>query len=123
LPTSAKPAPAPCCPDVPAGRGQLGERATPLTLRAVATRLRSIRLCCAFPALLAAGVTFPAVRPDCDILLVEALSNLFSDLRAAVRTAAALGADEISNSYGGESVWSGSGSGCSAHETAEEGVE
>jgi Bacterial Ig-like domain len=38
---------------------------------------------------------------NCEILLVEANSNLFSDLRTAVNTAAALGATQISNSYGG----------------------
>jgi hypothetical protein len=38
---------------------------------------------------------------NCKILLVEANSNLFSDLRTAVNTAAALGATQISNSYGG----------------------
>jgi hypothetical protein len=38
---------------------------------------------------------------NCKILLVEANSNLFSDLKAAVNTAAALGATQISNSYGG----------------------
>jgi subtilase family serine protease len=38
---------------------------------------------------------------SCKILLVEANSNSFSDLETAVRTAARLGATEISNSYGG----------------------
>jgi subtilase family protein len=38
---------------------------------------------------------------NCKILLVEADSNQFSDLGAAVETAARLGADVISNSYGG----------------------
>ncbi len=36
----------------------------------------------------------------CHILLVEATTNFFSDLGTAVNTAAALGATEISNSYG-----------------------
>jgi Concanavalin A-like lectin/glucanases superfamily len=42
-----------------------------------------------------------AVCPNCKILLVEANSNLFSDLAASVDTAASLGATVISNSYGG----------------------
>jgi subtilase family serine protease len=42
-----------------------------------------------------------AVCPDCRILLVEANSNYFSDLGAAVDRAAAMGANTISNSYGG----------------------
>ncbi len=41
------------------------------------------------------------VCQSCKILLVEAKSNANSDLYAAVQTAAALGAGEISNSYGG----------------------
>jgi Big-like domain-containing protein len=45
--------------------------------------------------------TAHAICQNCEILLVEASSNLFSDLTAAVNTAASLGADEISNSYGG----------------------
>ncbi len=117
-----------------------------------------------------------AICQNCQILLVEASSAFFSDLKTAVNTAAALGADEISNSYGGgeasgqaadttydhpgvaitasagdsgygaeypaaspyvvavggttltlgpsnsyggESAWSGSGSGCSAYEPAQ----
>ena len=42
-----------------------------------------------------------ATCPNCRILLVEAASNRFSDLAAAVDTAARLGASAISNSYGG----------------------
>jgi subtilase family serine protease len=42
-----------------------------------------------------------AICPNCKILLVEANSNSLSDLAASVNTAAKLGADEISNSYGG----------------------
>ena len=42
-----------------------------------------------------------AICQNCKILLVEADSNLFSDLTAAVATAASLGATQISNSYGG----------------------
>ena len=38
---------------------------------------------------------------DCKILLVEASSSSFSNLSAAVNTAASLGATVISNSYGG----------------------
>lgn len=38
---------------------------------------------------------------NCKILLVEAKSNSFANLEAAVNTAASLGATEISNSYGG----------------------
>ena len=117
-----------------------------------------------------------AICQNCRILLVEASSNSFANLGAAVNTAASLGADEISNSYGGgefgaeasdpsydhpgivitasagdsgygaeypaaspyvvavggttltlgpsdsygeETVWSGSGSGCSAYEPAQ----
>ncbi|MHB1912220.1 MAG: S53 family peptidase [Acidimicrobiales bacterium] len=42
-----------------------------------------------------------AICPNCNILLVEAASNSFSDLGAAVDYAAAHGAYAISNSYGG----------------------
>ncbi len=41
-----------------------------------------------------------AACPNCHILLVEAKNNLSSNLYAAVDTAARLGADAISNSYG-----------------------
>jgi subtilase family serine protease len=47
-----------------------------------------------------------AVCPNCKILLVEANSNLLSDLGAAVDTAAKLGAVAISNSYYA-AEWSG----------------
>jgi subtilase family serine protease len=42
-----------------------------------------------------------AICPNCKILLVEASSNSFANLSAAVDTAARLGATVISNSYGG----------------------
>jgi subtilase family serine protease len=42
-----------------------------------------------------------ATCPACHILLVVTDSNLFTDLAAGVDTAAALGANAISNSYGG----------------------
>jgi subtilase family serine protease len=42
-----------------------------------------------------------AICPNCKILLVEANSNSLANLAAAVNTAAKLGANEISNSYGG----------------------
>lgn len=42
-----------------------------------------------------------AICPNCKILLVEASSNSLSNLAAGVKTAAKLGATEISNSYGG----------------------
>ena len=42
-----------------------------------------------------------AICPNCHILLVEATTNSFSNLSAAVDEAARLGANEISNSYGG----------------------
>jgi subtilase family serine protease len=41
-----------------------------------------------------------AICPHCHILLVEASSNSLTNLGAAVNEAAALGANEISNSYG-----------------------
>jgi subtilase family serine protease len=41
-----------------------------------------------------------AICPSCNILLVEADSNYFTDLGAAVNQAVAMGANEISNSYG-----------------------
>jgi subtilase family serine protease len=46
-----------------------------------------------------------AICPNCKILLVEATSATFSNLSAAEDTAAKLGANAISNSYGG-SEWS-----------------
>ncbi|MDQ3834116.1 MAG: S53 family peptidase [Actinomycetota bacterium] len=42
-----------------------------------------------------------AICPNCKILLVEANSNSYANLGAAVNTAASLGASVISNSYGG----------------------
>ncbi len=42
-----------------------------------------------------------AICPNCKILLVEASSASLANLEAAVNTAANLGANEISNSYGG----------------------
>jgi subtilase family serine protease len=42
-----------------------------------------------------------AMCPNCHILLVEADNNFFSSLAAAENTAATLGANAISNSYGG----------------------
>ncbi len=42
-----------------------------------------------------------AICPNCHILLVEASSNSFANLAAAVDEAAKLGASVISNSYGG----------------------
>jgi subtilase family serine protease len=42
-----------------------------------------------------------AICPNCHILLVEADSNAFANLSAAVDEAATLGANAISNSYGG----------------------
>jgi subtilase family serine protease len=43
-----------------------------------------------------------AVCPNCHILLVEATTNLDTDLYASVDTAASLGANAISNSWGGD---------------------
>jgi len=45
-----------------------------------------------------------AICPHCNILLVEANSASFSDLGTAENEAAALGATEISNSWGGQSI-------------------
>jgi subtilase family serine protease len=42
-----------------------------------------------------------AICPNCKILLVEANSSSLANLAASVNTAAKLGANEISNSYGG----------------------
>ena len=42
-----------------------------------------------------------AICPNCHILLVEATSNSFANLAAAVDRAAIMGANAISNSYGG----------------------
>nr|MDQ2888778.1 hypothetical protein [Chloroflexota bacterium] len=43
-----------------------------------------------------------AICPNCHILLVEASSSSFNDLGTAVNTAVRLGANVISNSYGGQ---------------------
>lgn len=43
-----------------------------------------------------------AICPNCSILLVEASSATFTNLGTSVNEAAALGATEISNSYGGQ---------------------
>ena len=48
-----------------------------------------------------------AICPSCNILLVEADSNSLNDLAAAVNRAAAMGANEISNSYGTSGEFSG----------------
>jgi subtilase family serine protease len=48
--------------------------------------------------------TVTTMCPNCKILLVEARSPRFNDLAAAVRTAAAMGAHVISNSYGGGEI-------------------
>jgi len=47
------------------------------------------------------------ICPNCSVLLVEANSNSFTDLFTAVDQAAALGATEISNSYGTSREFSG----------------
>jgi subtilase family serine protease len=47
-----------------------------------------------------------AICPNCHILLVEATTNSFANLAAAVDRAAALGAQAISNSYGGGEIGS-----------------
>lgn len=44
------------------------------------------------------------ICPNCKILLVEASSSSLADLASSVNTAAALGATEISNSYGGSEL-------------------
>src|SRR5919198_2702806 len=56
-----------------------------------------------------------AICPNCKILLVDASSNSFSNLGAAVDTAARLGAAAISNSYGGGEFSSETGSGYEGH--------
>ena len=43
-----------------------------------------------------------ATCPKCSILLVEADSDFFNDIGQAVNTAVSLGADVVSNSYGGD---------------------
>src|SRR5712691_9669384 len=48
-----------------------------------------------------------AICPQCKILLVEANSNGFTDLGAAVNRAAAMGATAISNSYGTSGEFNG----------------
>jgi subtilase family serine protease len=48
-----------------------------------------------------------AVCPQCKILLVEANSNSFTDLGAAVNRAATMGATAISNSYGTNGEFNG----------------
>src|SRR6185436_16183615 len=55
-----------------------------------------------------------AICPNCKILLVEAKTNSFANLSAAVNRAAAMGATVISNSYGG-SEFSGETSSESAY--------
>jgi subtilase family serine protease len=45
--------------------------------------------------------TAHGICPNCKILYVEALTNSFANLSTAVDTAASLGANVISNSYGG----------------------
>jgi hypothetical protein len=49
-----------------------------------------------------------AACPNCKILLVEADSNLMSDLGASVNTAVNLGAVAVSNSYGGKDSYTDS---------------
>jgi subtilase family serine protease len=59
--------------------------------------------------------TAHAVCQDCKILLVEAKSNSFSNLAAAEDTAARLGANVISNSYGGSEFSSETSSSYDGH--------
>jgi hypothetical protein len=47
-----------------------------------------------------------AICQNCKIVLVEASSNSFADLGVAENEAVALGADAISNSWGGHEYWS-----------------
>jgi subtilase family serine protease len=49
-----------------------------------------------------------AICPNCSILLVEATTNSFANLAAAVDRAALMGAQAISNSYGGSETGSSS---------------
>jgi subtilase family serine protease len=49
-----------------------------------------------------------AMCPNCHIILVEATNNSMANLAAAVNQAVALGADAISNSYGGSESGTGS---------------
>jgi subtilase family serine protease len=56
-----------------------------------------------------------AMCPNCKILLVEATSNSFSNLAAAVNRAAIMGAHVISNSYGGGESGSASYEGAYDH--------
>lgn len=53
--------------------------------------------------------TAHGICPNCKVLLVEASSSSFADLETSVNTAAALGATEISNSYGGSELSSEAG--------------
>jgi subtilase family serine protease len=55
-----------------------------------------------------------AICNHCKILLIEANSSSFSDLGTAVNTAVRMGANEISNSYGGTES-SGDSSSCSSY--------
>ena len=48
-----------------------------------------------------------AMCPNCKLILVEASTNSFSNIMAAVNTAANLGANAISNSYGGGETGTG----------------
>jgi subtilase family serine protease len=59
--------------------------------------------------------TAHGICPACKILLVEAKSNRFTDLSAAVDTAARLGAATISNSYGGSEFSSETSSSYDGH--------
>ena len=52
--------------------------------------------------------TVHAACPNCKILLVEANNSSNGNLAAAVNTAVALGATEVSNSYGGPEIGTGS---------------
>jgi subtilase family serine protease len=56
-----------------------------------------------------------AICPNCKILLVEASSNSFANLGAAVDRAAGIGANVISNSYGGSEFSGETGSAYDGH--------
>jgi subtilase family serine protease len=56
-----------------------------------------------------------AICPNCTILLVEASSNSFANLGAAVDRAASMGANVISNSYGGSEFSGETGSSYDGH--------
>jgi len=91
-------------PALPTCSGAIAQSATPcfkkVNQTGAASPLPATNAAWAFEIALDVEIAH-AMCQNCSILLVEANSNSFADLASAVNQAVALGANEVSNSYGG----------------------